>query len=320
MDIDFLKGDDFLSMSFLYFLEDLRNPVLDVIMQIITHFGEELLFMAVAMLFIWCIDKKQGYYLLTVGFLGTQINQLLKVTFRIERPWVRDPDFTIVESARAEATGYSFPSGHTQSSVGTFGGIARITKRRWLKILSAAMCLLVPLSRMYLGVHTLWDTSVSFVIALALVFLLYPVITKSFENPKTMRILFGIMIAWCIGQVLFMELFPFPAEANGEELYSALKNAYKMLGAVLGFYGVYELDQKYIRYDAADGSVWSKLIRWGLGLAATVAVQKLCYLVFGLLPGEHGALFCRLLSYMVMVLFAGAVWPLTFPLIKKIAK
>lgn len=315
-----MKGDDFLSMSFLYFLEDLRNPVLDVIMQIITHFGEELLFMAVAMLFIWCIDKKQGYYLLTIGFLGAQINQLLKVTFRIERPWVRDPDFTIVESARAEATGYSFPSGHTQSSVGTFGGIARITKRRWLKILCGTMCILVPLSRMYLGVHTLLDTSVSLVIALALVFLLYPIITRSFENTKAMRILFGIMIAWCIGQVLFMELFPFPAEANGEELYSALKNAYKMLGAVVGFYGVYELDQKYIRYDAADGSIWSKLIRWGLGLAATVAVQKLCYLVFGLLPGEHGALFCRLLSYMVMVLFAGAVWPLTFPFIKRFAK
>ena len=306
-------------MSFLYFLEDLRNPVLNVIMQLITHCGEELVFMAVAMFFIWCVDKKHGYYLLTVGFLGTQINQLLKVTFRIERPWKLDPDFKAVESAIPEATGYSFPSGHTQSSVGTFGGIARLTKKRWVRILCGAMCLLVPFSRMYLGVHTPLDTSVSFAIGLLLVFLLYPIINRSFENLKAMRILFAIMIVWCIGQVCFMEFFPFPADAEGEELYSALKNAYKMLGAVLGFYGVYELDRKYIRYDAADGSLLNKLLRWGLGLAGTVVVQTLCYAVFGLLPGEHGALFCRLLSYMLMVLFAGAVWPLTFPFFKKFA-
>lgn len=31
-----------------------------------------------------------------------------------------DPNFTIVESARAEATGYSFPSGHTQNAIGLF--------------------------------------------------------------------------------------------------------------------------------------------------------------------------------------------------------
>ena len=307
-------------MQFLYFLEDLRNPVLDVIMQIITHCGEELLFMAIAMLFIWCINKCHGYYPLTVGFLGTQINQILKVTFRIERPWVRDPNFTIVESARAEATGYSFPSGHTQSAVGTFGGIARFTKKRWLRIVGILLCILVPFSRMYLGVHTLWDTSVSFVIAGILVLGLYPLITKSFDKTASMRILFGIMLAWSVGQVFFMEWFPFPAEASGEELYSALKNAYKMLGAVLGFYLVYELDQRFIRYDETDGSIWNKLLRWIFGLIATVIVQELCYALFGLLPGEHGALFCRLLSYLIMVLFAGAVWPLTFPVFKKFLK
>ena len=69
----------------------------------ITHLGGRTAFLAVAIFIFWCVDKHEGYYLLTVGFLGTVLNQFLKLLCRIPRPWVLDPDFTIVESARAEA-------------------------------------------------------------------------------------------------------------------------------------------------------------------------------------------------------------------------
>ena len=74
-------------------------------MQFFTLFGEELLFMVLALAVYWCVSKEEGYYLLFVGFLGTIVNQFLKLLFRIPRPWVRDPNFTIVESARSGATG-----------------------------------------------------------------------------------------------------------------------------------------------------------------------------------------------------------------------
>ena len=141
-------------MAFLRFLEGIRTPIGNVFFSTVTHLGEETIFILVGLLFFWCISKKQGYFILSVGFLGTVMNQFLKLVFRIPRPWVRDPEFTIVESARAEATGYSFPSGHTQSSVGVFGSIARITGNKVLRILCIAACVLVPLSRLYLGVHT----------------------------------------------------------------------------------------------------------------------------------------------------------------------
>ena len=117
-------------MSFLYFLEGLRNSVLDAIFSVITLCGEETVFMAVGMVIFWCFHKFQGYFLLCVGFVGTVLNQFLKMVCRIPRPWVKDPNFTIVESAREAATGYSFPSGHTQTSVGLFGGIARSNRGR----------------------------------------------------------------------------------------------------------------------------------------------------------------------------------------------
>ncbi len=303
-------------MEFLYFLEKLRNPVLDFLMQTLTHLGEETVFMAVAMFFLWCVDKMKGYYLLTIGFLGAQINQLLKVTFRVPRPWVKDPNFTVVESAVPEATGYSFPSGHTQSGVGTFGGLARWTHRRWLRWICIAICFIVPFTRMYLGVHTPADVCVSILIASALIFGLYPIIHKAGEHPKGMQFLLLAMLAWSIGQVLFMELFPFPADANGEELFSALKNAYKMLGAVAGFVVVYELDQRYIRYETV-GCWWVQLLKWLPGLGLSVAIKELMYLLLDFLPGE---LLHRMIAYFVLVLFAGAVWPLTFQYIRKLEK
>ena len=94
-------------MEFLYLLESIRTEFLDTIMLIITAFGEETVFMLIAMFVLWCVDKYEGYYILFIGFIGTQINQLLKVSFRIDRPWVRDPNFKAVEGAIEEATGYS---------------------------------------------------------------------------------------------------------------------------------------------------------------------------------------------------------------------
>ena len=118
-------------MSFLYLLESIRNPVLDVLMQAVTELGGATLFIVFGMLMFWCVDKRQGYFLLTVGLAGTFLNQFLKISCRVPRPWVRDPAFTIVESARADAAGYSFPSGHSQIAVGTYGGLALCRREKW---------------------------------------------------------------------------------------------------------------------------------------------------------------------------------------------
>ena len=75
-------------LPFLYFLEGLRNPVLDLIFSVITLCGEETVFMAVGMVVFWCVNKYQGYYLLCTGFVGTAVNQFLKMLCRVPRPWV----------------------------------------------------------------------------------------------------------------------------------------------------------------------------------------------------------------------------------------
>ena len=138
-----------MDMEFLKMLEGLRFPALTGFMSAVTYLGDELCFMALALLVFWCVDKRRGYYVMTVGFLGTMANQFMKLWFRVPRPWVLDENFTILESAREAATGYSFPSGHSQSAVGTFGAIANTSKNKWVQGICIAVCVLVPLSRMY---------------------------------------------------------------------------------------------------------------------------------------------------------------------------
>ena len=121
-------------MTFLKMLESIRTPFWDQVAAAVTLLGEETFFMLVGLALVWCFDKRWGFRLLFVGLTGTVLNQLLKAVFLIPRPWVIDPEFTIVDTARAGATGYSFPSGHTQSAACVLGMLALWVRDRVFKM------------------------------------------------------------------------------------------------------------------------------------------------------------------------------------------
>ena len=275
-------------MEFLKLLEAIRTPFFNTVFQFFTYFGEEMIFMVVAMAFFWCIDKKTGYLLLYVSFLGNIINTFLKLIFIIPRPWVLDKNFTIVESARAEATGYSFPSGHTQNSAGLFLGIARSRKERWIRIVCVALTLLVAFSRMYLGVHTPADVLVSLGVAFLLVFAAYPLLNRARDNAKWFAPLVGVLLAIGIALILYIELVPMPANAIAEFSLSCNESGYKMVGAAVGFALVLWLERKYINF-SVKAVWWAQLLKLVLGLGLVVAVQSLAKAPLLALFGGHNA-------------------------------
>ena len=86
-------------MELLKWLQELRTPFMDGMFSTITHLGEETIFIVLGILFFWCVSKREGYFLLATGLIGTVLNQFLKLWYRIPRPWVLDETFEIVESA-----------------------------------------------------------------------------------------------------------------------------------------------------------------------------------------------------------------------------
>lgn len=299
-------------MEILYFLASLRNPVTDFFFSAVTHLGGEIGIIVLALLFFWCLDKREGYYLFLVGFVGTLFNQFLKLVFRVERPWVADPDFKPIESAIEDASGYSFPSGHTQSSVGIFGGIARVTRRRAVRILCIVLAVLVPFSRLYLGVHTPADVLCSVAIALLLVFLLHPLVDPA--KPRRMAGLLGGVTLLAAAYLLFVLFFPFPADIDAQNLASGVKNAYTMLGVLVGLDVVYFVDHRYLHSDTR-APLAGQAVKYLLGLAVALAIKEGLRAPLTALFGAQPQNFVR---YFLLVIFAGIVWPLLFPYFKKI--
>lgn len=293
-------------MQFLYLLEKIRCPFLNEIMLAITQLGEETAFLVVALVIFWCVDKYKGYYILSVGFLGTLTNQFMKLWFRIPRPWVADPNFTILEQAREAAAGYSFPSGHTQSAVGTFGAIAHTTDKRWLKAAAICAAVLVPFSRMYIGVHTPMDIFAAAAIAVILVVVLKGCVLNA--HKRCMPVLFAVMILCSIAFLCFVEFFSFPSDIDLHNLESGYKNAYTLLGALVGMVIVYIADEKWLKF-STKAVWWAQIIKVCGGLAVVLVVKSGLKTPLNLLFGEFAG---RAVRYGLIVIVAGILWPLTF--------
>ena len=296
-------------MEFLYLLESIRNPVLDTLMLILTEFGNEMLFIVFGMLMFWCVDKKQGYFILLTGFFGVYINQFLKITCRIPRPWVLDPNFTIVEAAREAATGYSFPSGHTQTAVGCFVGLAVCRREKWVRATCLSLAAIIPFTRMYLGVHTPADVLVSIAVALLLVVILWKLFEHLSDSPRLMVPLMSLLALMGVAYLLYVSLMNHE-NIDPQNYASALENGYKFLGCAVGMWIIYFLDRSVIRFETKTASIWGQVLKLALGFVLLIGIlegsKPLWRLIF------DDALVAHTLRYLVTVLFAGAVWPLTF--------
>lgn len=299
-------------MEILYFLEGIRNSFLDALMLAVTEFGAETAFLAVAIILFWCVDKRYGYYAMAVGFIGTIANQIMKLAFRIPRPWVLDPNFSIVEQAREAADGYSFPSGHSQSAVGTFGALAYVTKNRIVRIAAIAIAVLVPISRMYLGVHTPLDVTVGAVMALILVFALKPLICR--DDRKYFPWILGIMTLLMAAFLCYVSFYPFPADVDPANLASGTKNAYTFLGCILALIVVYVVDETWLHFPE-KAVWWAQILKVVIGLGLVLGVKAGLKAPLNALFGESIG---RSVRYFIIVIVAGIVWPLTFGFFSKL--
>ena len=293
-------------MELLYFFEKIRVPILNEFMLLITRFGEETAFLVLALVMFWCVDKRKGYFILSVGFVGTVSSQFLKLLCRIPRPWVLDKNFTILEQAREAASGYSFPSGHSQSAVGTFGTTATVVKNNWIRWTAVAIAVLVPISRMYVGVHTPWDVLVGSAISIALIFILKPVVLS--EDKKCLPILLVVMTVLAAAYTCFVEFYNFPSDVDTENLASGIKNAYTLLGALLGFLVVYTVDEKWLHF-STKAVWWAQIFKVAIGLLLVLAVKSGLKVPLNFLLGEMVGCAAR---YFLIVVVAGILWPLTF--------
>ena len=304
-------------MTILKWLEGQRTPWLDGLMSAITELGDETIFMLAGLVILWCVNKRWGFRFLLVGLTGSIMNQLLKAIFLIPRPWVQDPSFTIVESARAGATGYSFPSGHTQSAATLFGTLAMWSRKWWSTLLCVVMVLLVGLSRMYLGVHTPLDVGVSLLTGVVTVVALCTLCDWAEASPRRLAALLAACVGFALALVLYVLLAP-AREANVPEFDAhGVKAAWQLMGATSGLALAWLWDDRRVHFDTR-ALWWAQALKLVLGLGLVLLVKEGLKPVFALLFGA--AAWSTGLRYFLLTLAGGALWPMTFGFFSRLGR
>lgn len=286
-------------MQFLYLLESIRNPALTVLMEIARFFGDEMLPMALLAVLLFCLDKKTAYNIGFTFFLSGMVLNGMKITFRIPRPWVIDPGFKPIESATATATGYSFPSAHSQTAVSIYGTFAYKAKKTWLKVLCVVIFLMVGFSRMYSGVHTPADVCCGILLGLIVLVLeqkfIRPLIDA--EDPAPI----ACVIVACITLIVTIIAATLVSKEILPVQYAS--DTIKTAGASFAFAISYYLDAKYIHFETS-GTKLQYVIRLILGVGVALAIRGILKPLLAPigLPGDF-------VRYAIMAFWVIAIYP-----------
>ena len=308
-------------MGILYFFEGIRHPFFDGFFNLVTALGAEVFFIALAITVYWCVNKKFGYYLMSVCFFGAVINQILKLACRVPRPWVIDPEFSIVELARSGAPGYSFPSGHTQNAVSIAGCFAvcasdlvkQKRNRNILYVCCALLAVLVSISRMYLGVHTSWDVGISAILAVVLVLFFRFVFKIVEKKPSVMYMIISAMVAVSAFYLVFSYMAKGFDAHEIENVISSRRHAWYMMGGVTGIAVAYPIERRFVRFDE-KASFLGQILKVVPGVGLVFGIKMLEEPLLRLFGGygiAHGV------RYFLIVVFAVCVWPAVFKFIAK---
>ena len=173
--------------DFHVYLQSFENEYLTGFMRLITALGYLEFFMIFLTIILFIIDFKKGFILLLVLFWTAGITLYLKEYFHLPRPFHVDdrvkfldgklrndatfdfsemgaeafwdvlPGEVLEEVRKTDEIAFGFPSGHTSIAVALWGALLFLFRRRWIAALAISLMLLIPFSRLYLGVHFVAD-------------------------------------------------------------------------------------------------------------------------------------------------------------------
>lgn len=292
-------------MALLELLEHLRSPFFDMLNMVFTVMGEGLFFIIILCLIFWCVDKKLAYRICFIYILAGLAVQTLKISLRVERPFVKNPSLTPVEAAKKTATGYSFPSGHTQNVTSMFLTFAHISFSFITKILCIVPIILVMFSRMYLGVHTPYDVFGSFVISAVIT-----IITNYFfdnfslhsSHRKWVLIIFTLITGAIIAYAVYLNTSI--ADITAENM----EDIFKACGAALGFIIGWYIETRYINFNEKADTLPYQIMKYIMGIAMVIGIKTIAS---SLLSMTGLSIFlAKFIEYAILTLFITAVFPL----------
>ena len=300
-------------LDILMYLQSIRNELLTSIFTFFTICTEVPVITVLTGILYWCINKKAGQRTLFALCGSLNINAGVKNFVKMPRPIGTEG----LESLRVEtATGYSFPSGHTQTATTFWTSMIYLFRKSWIYIVGLFMILGAGISRLYLGVDWPMDVIVGwgFGIALSILFIkLFDYI----DDSKNYYILVGLMLIFGI----------FTYFVGGEDLY-------KMFGLYTGFALGYMVEDTYINFSteneirrknifaktpSRNEGLGKKILRFIVGIISLLAVYLLLNYIEDILivgKAEEIINIIKYLKYTFVVFWGMAGAPALFKLFR----
>lgn len=251
-------------------VQSLACGFLDVVLWVITKLGEETAFILVLMGIYLLYSQRFAIRYGIIYLLSAGLNSIIKNIIKRPRPHVASSEI----ANKLPASGYSFPSGHSQ---GYFVQTSMITHEVNLKsnkkcakigifwvLLIVGLC--VMFSRLYWGQHFLTDTLAGAIIGIVFfvcVELILSKLPQNFKNKFTLNRMYLFVII--VASVAFGGFFVLQLVKN------VVKAKVYKISAVFIAMGVgYFVNKKYIKYEQNWGE--ARTIYKGLILYAIWAV------------------------------------------------
>lgn len=278
-----------IQVEILKYIQLFKNPVLDGMFLGITMSTEVPVILIMASILYWCINKKYGQRLLFALTGNIALNTGVKEFFKSPRPI----GVQGVESMRTStATGYSFPSGHTQIGTTFWVSIMSIIKKKYMYIIGTIIFISIGLSRLYLGVHWPMDVLFGWIFGIGFTLICNYILVKIEKNNKYTY--FGFIII-----PMFFWIFI----VNSVEYV-------KMFGLITGFIAGYIIEREYVEFDV-NVCIKSKVCRYIFGLLSL----GLVYLALKFIMPEN--YIGGYLRYALLMIYAIAGAPMVFEKIWK---
>lgn len=288
-----------LELQFLRFLRDISNPILDFLTEIITFLGEEYVIIFILVFLYFIIDKRFAKKIAYIIFTSTCLNGVVKGLVARPRPFTVDP--TLDSVRKHTATGFSFPSGHTQNATSTYIGLAYNNnyKRKLFIIVAIILSTLIGFSRLILAVHYPTDVLFGFILGAICAVFLSILFNRFTKNTKQEHLLYLITF------IIFIPFLFIFYKQQYEEIY-IYKGFYTITSMFAGFILGSLIESKYVNF-TNNVSLKIKLLRV-LGVAVIYLLIQVG--LKAILPKEN--IFFTMIRYFLLTFTILGIYPLLF--------